>query len=76
MLNLTKVFNTIGFPQYTPSSYLLEMKQTTEEKLAATREMYPPKIVQLLDIGTSSYQKVLVLSYRGKLLFVHAYHMV
>lgn len=44
--------------QHTPSSYLFEMKQTTEEKLAGTREMYPPKIIQLLDIGTSSHQKV------------------
>ena len=33
------------------------MKQTTEEKLAATQEMYPPKIIELLDIGTTSLQK-------------------
>lgn len=33
------------------------MKQTTEEKLAATQEMYPPKIIELLDIGTTSLRK-------------------
>ena len=33
------------------------MKQSTEEKLAATQEMYPPKIIELLDIGTTSLRK-------------------
>ena len=33
------------------------MKQTTEEKLAATQEMYPPKIIELLHIGTTSLRK-------------------
>ena len=33
------------------------MKQTTEEKLASTQEMYPPKIIELLDIGTTSLRK-------------------
>ena len=43
--------------QHSPSSYLAEMKQSTEEKLAATQEMYPPKIIELLDIGTTSLRK-------------------
>lgn len=33
------------------------MRQTTEEKLAATEEMYPPQIIELLDIGTTSLRK-------------------
>ena len=44
--------------QHTPSSYLAEMRLTTEEKLAGTREMYPPRIIELLDMGTTSHQKV------------------
>ena len=47
----------VSILQHSPSSFLAEMKQTTEEKLAATQEMYPPKIIELLDIGTTSLRK-------------------
>ena len=45
--------------QHTPSAYLAEMRMDTEERLATVTEMYPPTITELLDITTSSYQKVL-----------------
>ena len=34
------------------------MKMNTEERLATVSEMYPPTITELLDIATSSHQKV------------------
>lgn len=34
------------------------MKLTTEEKLEQTYEMYPPKIIKLLDISAASHHKV------------------
>ena len=44
--------------QSSPSSYLAEMKMSTEERLARITEMYPPVITELLDIGVTSHQKV------------------
>ena len=44
--------------QHTPSSYLAEMRLTTEEKLGQTKEAYPPRIIELLDLATTSHQKV------------------
>ena len=44
--------------QLSPSAYLKDMKMTTEEKLDITTEMYPPKIIELLDIATTSHYKV------------------
>ncbi|XP_069073573.1 hydrocephalus-inducing protein homolog [Pleurodeles waltl] len=41
----------------TPSAFLMEMSLTTEQKLARTREMHPPKILQLLDMSETSHQK-------------------
>ncbi|XP_075045519.1 hydrocephalus-inducing protein homolog [Mixophyes fleayi] len=41
----------------TPSAFLREMSLTTEQRLANTREMHPPKIIQLLDMSESSHQK-------------------
>ncbi|XP_063801928.1 hydrocephalus-inducing protein homolog isoform X2 [Pseudophryne corroboree] len=41
----------------TPSAFLQEMSLTTEQRLANTREMRPPKIIQLLDMSESSHQK-------------------
>lgn len=32
---------------------MAEMSLTTQERLAITREVYPPKIVELLDITAS-----------------------
>lgn len=34
-----------------PSVYTQEMLQTTEERLASTQEMQPPRIVELLDMS-------------------------
>ncbi|XP_076848184.1 hydrocephalus-inducing protein homolog isoform X3 [Brachyhypopomus gauderio] len=41
----------------TPSAYALEMSQTTEERLANTYEMHPPRILQLLDMSVTTHQK-------------------
>ncbi|XP_077166200.1 hydrocephalus-inducing protein homolog isoform X2 [Paroedura picta] len=41
----------------TPSTFLKEMSLTTEQKLASTREMCLPRIVQLLDMSETSHQK-------------------
>ncbi|OCT82470.1 hypothetical protein XELAEV_18025000mg [Xenopus laevis] len=41
----------------TPSAFLKEMSLSTEERLANTREMHPPKIIQLLDMSETTYQK-------------------
>ena len=44
--------------QHTPSSFIAEMGLTTEERLARINEVYPPRIVELIDIGATSAQKV------------------
>nr|XP_033799169.1 hydrocephalus-inducing protein homolog isoform X3 [Geotrypetes seraphini] len=41
----------------TPSAFLKEMSLTTEQKLALPYEMHPPRIIQLLDISETSFQK-------------------
>ncbi|XP_069510876.1 hydrocephalus-inducing protein homolog [Ambystoma mexicanum] len=41
----------------TPSAFLMEMSLSTEQKLANTREMHPPRIIQLLDMSETSHQK-------------------
>ncbi|XP_062817752.1 hydrocephalus-inducing protein homolog isoform X1 [Anolis carolinensis] len=41
----------------TPSAFLKEMSLTTEQRLACTREMRRPRIVQLLDMSETSHQK-------------------
>ncbi|NXS93719.1 HYDIN protein, partial [Jacana jacana] len=41
----------------TPSAFLKEMSLTTEQRLASTREMRQPQIIQLLDMSESSCQK-------------------
>ncbi|KAM6352746.1 hydrocephalus-inducing protein homolog isoform 6-T13 [Alca torda] len=41
----------------TPSAFLKEMSLTTEQRLASTREMRRPRIIQLLDISETSHQK-------------------
>uniref|UniRef100_A0A803TF57 HYDIN axonemal central pair apparatus protein n=1 Tax=Anolis carolinensis TaxID=28377 RepID=A0A803TF57_ANOCA len=43
--------------QLTPSAFLKEMSLTTEQRLACTREMRRPRIVQLLDMSETSHQK-------------------
>ncbi|NXL46323.1 HYDIN protein, partial [Podilymbus podiceps] len=41
----------------TPSAFLKEMSLTTEQRLASTREMRRPRIIQLLDMSEASHQK-------------------
>ncbi|KAM4722980.1 hydrocephalus-inducing protein homolog [Rhinophrynus dorsalis] len=41
----------------TPSAFLREMSLTTEQKLASTREMHPPRIIELLDMSETTHQK-------------------
>ncbi|XP_009468798.1 PREDICTED: hydrocephalus-inducing protein homolog [Nipponia nippon] len=41
----------------TPSAFLKEMSLTTEQRLASTREMRRPQIIQLLDMSETSHQK-------------------
>ncbi|NWH50429.1 HYDIN protein, partial [Fregata magnificens] len=41
----------------TPSAFLKEMSLTTEQRLAGTREMRRPRIIQLLDMSETSHQK-------------------
>ncbi|XP_067402985.1 hydrocephalus-inducing protein homolog isoform X1 [Emydura macquarii macquarii] len=41
----------------TPSAFLKEMLLTTEQKLASTHEMRPPRIIELLDMSETSHQK-------------------
>ncbi|XP_071959113.1 hydrocephalus-inducing protein homolog isoform X2 [Antedon mediterranea] len=40
----------------TPSSFMKEMEQSTEEKLANTHVMRIPQIIELLDMGDTTYQ--------------------
>ncbi|XP_066540500.1 hydrocephalus-inducing protein homolog isoform X2 [Hoplias malabaricus] len=40
-----------------PSAYAHEMSQTTEERLANTHEMHPPRILELLDMSETTHQK-------------------
>ncbi|XP_049339422.1 hydrocephalus-inducing protein homolog isoform X2 [Astyanax mexicanus] len=40
-----------------PSVYAQEMSQTTEERLANTYEMHPPRILELLDMSITTHQK-------------------
>ena len=46
------------FRKITPSEFLKEMSMDTKQKLASTHEMHLPKIVELLDMGETSLQKV------------------
>ncbi|NWY49823.1 HYDIN protein, partial [Chionis minor] len=41
----------------TPSAFLKEMSLTTEQRLASTREVRRPRIIQLLDMSETSHQK-------------------
>ncbi|KAL6479129.1 hypothetical protein MHYP_G00125620 [Metynnis hypsauchen] len=40
-----------------PSVYAHEMSQTTEERLANTHEIHPPRILELLDMSETTHQK-------------------
>lgn len=44
--------------QLTPSEFLKEMSLTTEQRLANTRLMCRPQIIELLDMGETTHQKV------------------
>ncbi|XP_073420456.1 hydrocephalus-inducing protein homolog [Dendrobates tinctorius] len=41
----------------TPSAFLREMSFTTEQRLANTRDMRPPQIIQMLDMSETTHQK-------------------
>ncbi|XP_073461747.1 hydrocephalus-inducing protein homolog [Aquarana catesbeiana] len=41
----------------TPSAFLREMSLSTEQRLANTREMHLPKIIELLDMSETTHQK-------------------
>lgn len=41
-----------------PSTYLHEMSLDTEQKLASTREVRLPRIIELLDMSETTHQKV------------------
>ncbi|XP_043935458.1 hydrocephalus-inducing protein homolog [Protopterus annectens] len=41
----------------TPSMFMKEMSLTTEQKLANTHEMYPPRVIEILDMSETTYQK-------------------
>ncbi|KAL2094101.1 hypothetical protein ACEWY4_011413 [Coilia grayii] len=42
----------------TPSVFAKEMSLSTEERLASTYEMHPPRILELLDMSETTHQKV------------------
>ncbi|XP_072135349.1 hydrocephalus-inducing protein homolog isoform X2 [Mobula birostris] len=44
-------------PKLTPSAFMREMSLDTKQKLAATREMHLPPIVELLDVTDTALQK-------------------
>lgn len=51
----------IEFPfsmQLTPSAFAQEMSQSTEERLANTHLMHPPRILELIDMTETTHQKV------------------
>ncbi|XP_066569678.1 hydrocephalus-inducing protein homolog [Amia ocellicauda] len=41
----------------TPSAFIQEMALTTEQRLANTHEMHPPRIIELLDMSETTHQK-------------------
>ncbi|KAJ8406634.1 hypothetical protein AAFF_G00302080 [Aldrovandia affinis] len=41
----------------TPSAFAREMSQSTEQRLANTHEMHPPRILELLDMSETTHQK-------------------
>ncbi|XP_030060864.1 hydrocephalus-inducing protein homolog [Microcaecilia unicolor] len=57
-INQRKLLRTrLASSRLTPSAFLKEMSLTTEQKLALPHEMHPPRIIQLLDISETSFQK-------------------
>lgn len=50
------------FLQLVPSVYAQEMSQSTEERLANTYEMHPPRILELLDMTETTHHKVVYLA--------------
>lgn len=44
--------------QVTPSVYTQEMLQSTEERLANSKELHPTRILELLDISRTTHHKV------------------
>ena len=51
-------FNSCKFLQISPSMYMHLMSLDTDEKLAKTRDMRLPRIVELLDMSETTHQKV------------------
>ncbi|XP_056381391.1 hydrocephalus-inducing protein homolog isoform X5 [Hyla sarda] len=54
---LTKHEEAAVMMTLTPSAFLQEMSFTTEQRLANTREMHPPRIIQMLDMSETTHQK-------------------
>ena len=53
------IIHTTSFPQYPPSAYMYEMGLSTDERTALQiREATMPKILEFLDMGQTSYQRV------------------
>nr|XP_006823299.1 PREDICTED: hydrocephalus-inducing protein homolog [Saccoglossus kowalevskii] len=54
-----KLIKEIETPEvkFSPSIFMKEMAQTTEEKLSNTHEMRLPRIIELLDMGDTTHQK-------------------
>uniref|UniRef100_A0A3Q3KPP0 HYDIN/VesB/CFA65-like Ig-like domain-containing protein n=1 Tax=Monopterus albus TaxID=43700 RepID=A0A3Q3KPP0_MONAL len=48
--------------QVTPSVYTQEMLQSTEERLANTTEMHPPRILELLDMSNTTPHKMSIVA--------------
>ncbi|KAG8562376.1 hypothetical protein GDO81_015657 [Engystomops pustulosus] len=54
---LTRHEEAANMMTITPSAFLREMSFTTEQRLANTREMHPPRIIQMLDMSETTHQK-------------------
>ncbi|KAM3920677.1 hydrocephalus-inducing protein homolog [Leptodactylus fuscus] len=54
---LTRHEEAANMMTLTPSAFLREMSFTTEQRLANTREMHPPRIIQILDMSETTHQK-------------------
>ncbi|XP_071973078.1 hydrocephalus-inducing protein homolog isoform X2 [Engystomops pustulosus] len=54
---LTRHEEAANMMTITPSAFLREMTFTTEQRLANTREMHPPRIIQMLDMSETTHQK-------------------
>ncbi|KAG7521590.1 hydrocephalus-inducing protein-like [Solea senegalensis] len=56
--NLKPVLKEDKQTKVTPSVYTQEMSQSAEERLANTREVHPPRILELLDMSKTTHHKL------------------